>query len=295
MISKRARFIEKALGSIWLKKTVEQMMQEPKRRNKNRKPPKSFYKKYNTTDFVIDGCECVTIKPSENPLKHIVFFHGGGYTVQATKAHWYLVSKVIRNTGAAVTFINYPLSPQNTCTDTIRMVSHAYTHLFESTKQEIILMGDSAGGGLALALAPQIKAQNMLPKPAKIVLLSPWLDVSMADDIPKQLIDQDKLLDKQVLSNIGKKYAGELGVDHFLCSPVHGDVKDIGQIALFISTGEILFPQAKALTDKMRQLDVDFYYREYENMQHDWMLFPIPEATQALREVYEFIEQDGSK
>ncbi|MBT3320293.1 MAG: alpha/beta hydrolase [Clostridia bacterium] len=289
MISRKARFFEKALGSIKLKSIVYKMMLKPKRRNKFTLPPKSLYKKYDVDSFDIDGSKCVTVKPSDSPPWHIVFFHGGGYCMQATIAHWHLVDAVIARTGAAVTFVNYPLAPQSTCTDTINMVSQAYTHLFKTTEQEIILMGDSAGGGLALALAQYIKAEKIAPSPSKIVLLSPWLDVSMDGDISDSLANSDKLLEKRTLVEAGRMYAGDLNKKDYRCSPLYGDIADIGQIALFAGGGEILSVQASAFKRKAAQENVSLLYREYPDMQHDWLLFPLPEAKQALGEVCAFI------
>lgn len=294
MVSKQAKFFEIALSSIRLKGIVHKMMLKPKRKNKYSLPPKSLYKKYDVTDIDIDGRKCVSVKAKGNPTKHILFFHGGGYSMEATIAHWRLVDNVIARTDAELTFVNYPLAPQSTCTDTLSMVSHAYSHLFKSTKQEIILMGDSAGGGLALALAQHIKAQKITPPPSKIVLLSPWLDVSMESDIPDSLANSDKLLAKRTLAKIGKIYAGDLDTKHPLCSPLYGDIVDIGQIALFAGGSEILSVQARVLKEKVLQAGSSLLYREYQDMQHDWLLFPLPEAKEAMREVCAFINKSGT-
>ena len=294
MISKQAIFLKKALGSIRLKNIATKLMLNPKRKDRYSAPPKSFYKRYDITTFLIDERKCVSLKNGENPPRHILYFHGGGYTMEAFKAHWFLVDHVLAQTDAQVTFVNYPLAPQSKCVQTIEMVSNVYTQLFTTTNQEIILMGDSAGGGLALSLAQHIKAQKKLPQPAKIVMLSPWLDISMSSDISEELANSDKLLEKNTLVEAGKMYAGDLQPKHPLCSPLFGDVADIGEIALFTGESEILNVQARALKDKVQQSGASLFYREYMGMPHVWMAFPIPEAKEAMREVCAFINKSGT-
>ena len=294
MISKQAIFLKKALGSIRLKNIATKLMLNPKRKDRYSAPPKSFYKRYDINSYLVGESKCVSLKSNENPPRHILYFHGGGYTMEAFIAHWHLVDHVLEQTDSEVTFVNYPLAPQSKCLQTIELVSSVYESLFTATEQEIILMGDSAGGGLALALAQHIKAQKKLPQPAKIVMLSPWLDISMSSDISPELASSDKLLEKQTLIEAGKMYAGDLSTKHPLCSPLFGDLADIGEIALFIGESEILNVQAKALKDKMQQSGASLFYREYMGMPHVWMAFPIPEAKEAMREVCAFINKSGT-
>ncbi len=189
-----------------------------------------------------------------------------------------------------VTFIHYPLVPESTCADTIERVTDAYIALCPEGPQEIILMGDSAGGGLALSLAQRIKARTIRPAPSKIVLFSPWLDVSMQTDIPAERAMQDVILDAAVLKICGERYAGTLDTTDPRCSPLFGDLADIGSVALFTGTNDLLNGQAQALKDKVLGCNGSISFHEYEGMQHVWMCFPIPEARDALQKACEFIK-----
>ena len=159
MISRRAKYLETGLRLIGMRRITSKMMRSPKYSYRNELPPKSFYKKYTVESCVIENRKCITLKHTLNPKKHIFYFHGGAYTIQAKKAHWHIVDRLLRETQCMITFINYPLAPQCTCVDTIDMVSKAYKYFCKAGEQEIVLMGDSAGGGLALALA-QLTKQN---------------------------------------------------------------------------------------------------------------------------------------
>lgn len=291
MISKRARIFEKGLSSFGMRRIIANIMLNPKRNQKCDEPPKRFYKKYTVEHCVIDNNKCITIKHAVNPQKHIFYFHGGAYTIQAKKTHWHIVDRLLQKTQCTITFVNYPLAPEFTCPDTINMISKAYAYFCEAGDQETILMGDSAGGGLALALALLIKQNYDLPQPSKLVLLSPWLDVSMQISTSAELEKSDLLLDKEVLKAVGKKYAGELSTKDPLCSPLYGNLMDIGAVAMFTGTNDILHVQAKRLRDILADKNQKIAYYEYEAMQHVWIAFPIPEAEEALNQVAAFINQ----
>ncbi len=289
MSSRKAKLIETSLGIIGIRRIISKMMLAPKRNCRNDLPPKNFYRKYNVKCCVIENRKCVSIRHADNPQKHILYFHGGAYTIQAKKTHWHIVERLLRETQCVITFINYPLAPEFTCVDTIDMVCKAYAHFCTAGEQRMILMGDSAGGGLALALAQLTKKNNDLPKPEKLVLFSPWLDVSMDISAPKELEENDLLLDKEVLKAIGIKYAGNLDAKDTMCSPLYGDLVDIGDVALFTGTNEILHAQAKRLKDCLVSNNQKVCYYEYEKMQHVWIVFPIPEAEDALNQAILFI------
>ena len=90
---------------------------------------------------------------------------------------------------------------------------------------------------------------------------------------------------------IGKKYAGELDTKHYLCSPLYGDLTNIGEIAIFTGTSDILNFQANILKDKIITNKDNLSYYEYKGMQHVWMGFPIPEATDAMEKVIDIISR----
>lgn len=274
-----------------MRNAVSKKMSAPKRDNRYEKPPKCFYDKYIVRCDTISDKPCVSLKTSANPRKHIFYFHGGAYTLQAQKMHWSIVDHILSEIPCEITFINYPLAPEFTCADTMTMVREAYSSLSEKNGQETILMGDSAGGGLALALAQYIQREGLQPKPKKLVLFSPWLDVSMADDIPQEQAEKDLILAKETLIMVGKRYAGDHDTRDARCSPLYGDVTGIGDVALFTGTSEILHVQAVQLKNKLISKGQRLSWYEYEQMQHVWVGFPIPEAKEAMDQVIAFIDK----
>jgi acetyl esterase/lipase len=291
MISKRAKIIEKSIGFTRFKRMVSKMMLNPRRSNKYLLPPEILLRHFNPEKLNISNRDCFSFRSTQDPEKHIFYFHGGAYTLQPNMLHWRIINNILKRVDCKISFIDYPLTPEHTCRDAIYMALDAYLDLYGSEDKEIILMGDSAGGGLALSLAQKIKRDNINPKPSKIVLLSPWLDVSMGSKIPKDLAAKDLILDEDTLKIIGKKYAGKLNTENYLCSPLYGNFADIGEIAIFTSTNDILSIDANKLKEKVLKGGGTIDYHEYEDMQHIWIGFPIPEARDAMDKICSFINK----
>ena len=171
--------------------------------------------------------------------------------------------------------MDYPLAPEHQCKDNVRTVMDIYQYLFKpGNTQKRVLMGDSAGGGLALVMAQIIKNEGIVPKPQKIVMLSPWLDISMETEIPETLQESDFMLDRDQLKKNGIEYAGELSTKDALCSPYYGDSFGVGEMALFMGTQDILYIDALRFKKKAERENYDLTFYEYKDMQHDWVLFP---------------------
>ena len=285
-----ARVVEKLLNAINIKDGVKRSGKTLFRYNKYSKPPKSFYKRYTINQCEIKGHNYFSIKNSQNPKIHIIYLHGGAYKNQAIFLHWNFMNKFLKSLDCTVTFIDYPLAPEHTCIETVDMVESAYKHIFNNNSdQKIIIVGDSAGGGLALVLAQKIKLDGIFPKPAKLILISPWLDVSMSHSISSELLSSDLMLNLDILIEDGKIYAGSLDTKDPLCSPLYGDSKDIGKIALFIGTKEIIYVDALQYRAKAKKFKYDLSFYEYKGMQHDFALFPLKEAKTAFCEMIDFI------
>ena len=103
--------------------------------------------------------------------------------------------------------------------------------------------------------------------------------------MPRDVAENDVILEMDSLKTLGKRYAKDMDLKDFRCSPLYGEFEGICETALFIGTHDILYPQAKALKEKMSSIK----YYEYEGMMHDWMLIGIPEAEDAKRKISAFI------
>nr|WP_239588230.1 alpha/beta hydrolase [Gracilibacillus alcaliphilus] len=151
-------------------------------------------------------------------------------------------------------------------------------------KENIILKGDSAGGGFALALA-QLLLEKELPQPRHIILLSPWLDITMENLDAYALEQKDPMLGIYGLIQTGAAYAGYTDPNNYLLIPINGETNGLREITLFIGTHEAFLPDARKFRDRLTSQGVNMNYFEYPKMNHIFVLYPIPEAKKSTKEI----------
>ncbi|MBO6050843.1 MAG: alpha/beta hydrolase [Bacteroidales bacterium] len=151
----------------------------------------------------------------------------------------------------------------------------------------IIIMGDSAGGGLALALAQQIR-DNSLEMPGRLVLISPWVDVLGGDDA---IQEHDTFLNAEVLRKVGADWAGEKNPRDPMISPLYGDMKGLPPIDLFTGTWEIFYTDIVCAYEMMKAAGVEVTLHVAEKMGHVYPLWPCPEGVKARKEISQIIKE----
>lgn len=214
----------------------------------------------------------VTPKSKEKSSMTILYFHGGSYVAEATQKHWEFIQQIVDDTGATVILPDYPLTPKYTYKDVFEMVVPLYKEIIERIDiNHFAIMGDSAGGGLGLALEEKIGEEN-LPMPAKTILISPWLDVRMTNPAIDEIQKNDKILNKETLKLAGIAYAGEDGINSYLVNPIEGDLSKLKNITILTGTHDILNPDVKALKEKAEKVGIFMEVKEYEQAGHIWMI-----------------------
>ncbi len=214
----------------------------------------------------------VTPKQKEKSNIKILYFHGGSYVAEATKQHWDFIERIVNDTGATVILPDYPLTPKYNYKDVFQMVEPLYKEILETIEPtQLILMGDSAGGGLGLALEEKI-AQENLPMPAKTILISPWLDVRLNNPKIEEVQKNDKQLNKETLKLAGIAYAGEDGINSYLVNPIEGDLSKLENITILTGTHDILNPDVHELKQKAQQVGVSIEVKEYPEAGHIWLI-----------------------
>lgn len=271
------------------KKMVEKSFINPPR-TKKLKVPKYIANTFNLTACEIMQHAVITIQPKQNcGNSHVLFFHGGAYLLEGNTMHWKIVENIALNANCRVSYIDYPLAPENTYKVTFEMVRKSFDKLTtDFPDDKFIFMGDSAGGGLALAFAQKLFYERGLIQPTKLILFSPWLDLSMQHSGIKKQVELDFILPLDGLIQAGLKYAGGDDVMQYLLSPINGELKGLGETMVFYGTHELFYPDCLKLKN-MTNDSSNFHFQEFEGMQHDWVIFPISEAKQALKIAVEFI------
>lgn len=215
----------------------------------------------------------VTPKSREKTDKIILYFHGGSYMAEATKQHWEFIGKLIDDTGATVILPDYPLTPKYNYKDVFNMVVPLYKEINEriDIENRLIVMGDSAGGGLSLALLERMSEENF-KMPEKTILISPWLDVRLNNPDIEEVEKRDKKLNKEALKLSGIAYAGEDGINSYLVNPIDGDLSKTKNLTILVGTDDILNPDAHKLQKKAKEVNVEIDLKEYENASHIWLI-----------------------
>ena len=204
----------------------------------------------------------------------IIYLHGGAYVEGIKENQIVFLEKLSKQSNSRIILLDYPLAPKYTYIDVYAMIEAVYNNEIEKEKN-IILMGDSAGGGIALGLVNKLQLENRT-LPQKTILLSPWLDVTMKNTEIEKVIPYDKKLNKEVLKLAGISYAGTDGMNSYLVNPILGNYEKINNIYILSGTSDILNPDSKKLVEKNKNIK----YIEYPEAQHIFMIENNNEDTQ---------------
>lgn len=220
--------------------------------------------------------------------QHIFYLHGGAYVHQITKYHWDFLYRLAKTLSCSLTVPLYPLAPEHTYKETVDMVTALYRERL-GQEDNVILMGDSAGGGLALALAQLLKS-NEEKLPRRMILIAPWLDMTLSNPEIEILQKDDYFVAKPGLMDVAKWYSGGEDLRHYLLSPIYGELKGLPQITLFVGTKDSLVADARKFVRIAASQDIKIDYIEGRDMVHVYPIFTFPEAQVAFRQIIERIQ-----
>lgn len=225
-----------------------------------------------TEQFMGRNVFIVTPQNTKKSSTKILYFHGGSYVAEASEQHWKFIEQVVNDTGVTVILPDYPLTPKYTYKDVFKMMVPLYKEIIEKVDtNNLIIMGDSAGGGLGLALEERIGEEN-LKMPAKTILISPWLDVRLTNPEIDVVQKNDKELNKETLKLAGFAYAGEDGINSYLVNPIEGDLSKLRNVTILTGTYDILNPDVQVLKEKAEKVGIQIEVKEYEQAGHIWMI-----------------------
>ncbi|HEL0798767.1 TPA: alpha/beta hydrolase [Streptococcus equi subsp. zooepidemicus] len=234
-------------------------------------------------------------KPNKSSdQKVILYLHGGSYLNNPTSYHIDMLKTLSTSLDAKIVLPIYPKAPTYTYDVAMPRLVSLYQDILKSTSpQNITIMGDSAGGGLALGLALALKTEN-ITQPKDIILLSPWLDVTLSnEDIPKYE-SSDPILSAWGLRIVGDIWArrGENNTKHPYVSPIYGDTNGLAPITMFVGTHEIFYPDIKKFDDMLEQKGHKHQLFVGEKMNHVYPIYPIEEAKTAQYQIIDTIKKE---
>lgn len=234
------------------------------------------------------GWRCYELTPRRPPVvaaRRVVYWHGGAYVFEISPFHWLAAAKIVAASRVPLVLPIYPLAPLSTAGATVGTATRIVADLAEGLGADsVTLMGDSAGGGLALAAAQRLRSQHNTRLRA-IILISPWLDVTMTDPGSAAIAPHDAMLRRPGLVEAGRLYAGELDVRDPLVSPLHGGVQGLAPLTVFSGTHDLVHPDSRRLEAVAAEAGVRIDHEVLVGGQHCFPLHPIREGGAALRRI----------
>lgn len=223
------------------------------------------------------------------PSRTVLYLHGGGFMAPIDAIHVRYTARLARALDARIVMPDYPLAPEHTWRDSHDALVDLATRL--AGDGDLVLAGDSAGGGLALAVAQSLRDRRG-PQPRHLLLISPWVDLTTSTPETAELDAVDPWL------FIGKvhAYAGwwagspaDLGRPEV--SPALGDLSGLPPTLMFSGTRDLLVPGCRLLVRRAAEAGWDLTYVEEPDLIHVYAILPaIPEARRAWRRTLAFLD-----
>ena len=227
------------------------------------------------------------VPPGVDGQRVLLYLHGGAYVASSPRSHRELASRLARAAGCAALVPDYRLAPEHPYPSAVEDAVTAYGWL-RAQGRRVAVAGDSAGGGLALALAQRLREAGQ-EQPAALALLSPWTDLLLTGDAVTQVQD-DLTLDADRLRGAGQMYAAGADPEHPELSPLHADLSGLPPLHIEVGTAEILLSDSTGLAKAARAAGVDVHLEAAEGLPHVFQVFATtPEAVASTDRVGAFL------
>jgi monoterpene epsilon-lactone hydrolase len=221
----------------------------------------------------------------------IVHFHSGGYVMGSSLAYRNFAYRLSAASGVPVIVPDYRLAPEHPFPAPVEDAVAVYRAVLEDVAPaDVVISGDSAGGGLAMALLLAIKAEG-LPQPAAGFAISPLLDLAGTGDSYDSNDASDPLIDRNMAVEMGKVYIGDLDPSVTpLASALYGDHADLPPLLLLASNSEVLRDDAARLAASVREQGGEATLLMPDGMVHIWTLFPfLSQAAESVADIGAFV------
>ena len=242
--------------------------------------------------FELDGMNCAWVRPhrGHDRRRAILYCHGGGYTSGNLGYSRILASKLANVTGWQVLSFEYRLAPEHPYPAAVEDAVKAWDYLMYQGygARDVVLMGDSAGGNLALALTLMLRdSRRQLPR--RLVLFSPWTDMTFSGESFTARAQSDPTLTPDYMLATRDAYAPGMDWTDPLLSPLFGDFTGFPPVMIQAGSNEILFDDSARLHQRLLEQGVPCRMECWEDMWHVFQMFPIKQADRAVEHVAQFL------
>ncbi len=254
------------------------------------KPPRHV----EIVDLQIDGVTAHRVSPpGVSPDRVILYLHGGGYIAGSpSSSHRDFIWRLAEYCGVTVIALDYrkaPEAPFPAALEDAEITYHAL--LKEHAAESIAVAGDSAGGGLALALVHKLRDEGVA-LPAALVVLSPWADLNNTGDSITRNMATERMVPAHLLDELAAFYIGTHDPENPYLSPLYGDFTGFPASLLLASDSEALCDDAIRVADKMKAAGVPVVLQLWTKLPHAWPVLArfVPESRAALKQVAMFLQ-----
>lgn len=300
--SKKAALVEVSLQLSGFKRMLhdstrrQKALQEAAR--ENREPlqlPSDMANLPSTTRTTVSNVPVVILNAETHSKKVVIFLYGGAYFLPPTDDHWHFLQRLIDQTDVKVVVPQYAQAPDHNHQTAYDQLFKMYETIYQQYPvSDITLMGDSAGGGLATGFC-ELLAKEKLPQPGNLVLISPWLDLTLQNPLIARYQDKDVVLDVEGLREVGKLWAGESDPQDYRLSPINGDLSGFKNVLLFVGTHEILLPDIMEFSRRLRDAGKRVECHIGRELFHEYPITQIPESKEAIRQIQKFCWSTNSE
>ncbi|HLK83405.1 MAG TPA: alpha/beta hydrolase [Xanthobacteraceae bacterium] len=236
----------------------------------------------------------VITTPASRPDRHVLFLHGGGYVTGSPALYRHFTWRIATAARARVLALDYRLAPEHPFPAALDDSVAAYLWLVGGMgdPRRTAVMGDSAGGGLALALLSRLRDDG-LDLPAAAIALSPWTDLALAGASLSLNARSDPMLNAADARLFAECYLAGADPRHPYASPLYGNPAGLPPTLIHVGSDEILRDDAVRMAAALREAGCRVEIEVWRRMPHVWHLFApvLPEAKQAIANIGAFVDQ----
>jgi monoterpene epsilon-lactone hydrolase len=237
----------------------------------------------------VGGVPCEWVwAPDVRGTGALVYLHGGGYGLGSIATHRALVSRLSQATGLRALAVGYRLAPEDPFPAAVEDAVAVYRSLLDDgvPPERLVVAGDSAGGGLAMATMVALRdIGGRLP--AAAVCLSPWVDLEVSSDPTTVVADADPMVTREELQRMAGLYLAGADPRSPLASPLHAELHGLPPLLVQVGTAETLLDDSLRLAERVRTAGGDVTLEPWRDMIHVWQAFAplLPDADEAIARI----------
>jgi len=264
------------------------------RKTEDHHPPASLRHRLDIAERSVNGFPVYDIAPKAGERRRVLYMHGGAFVFQITSYHWGLIAEMADRLGFGITVPIYPIAPEHDFHAMFGMVGDVYRQMLDETEAEdIIFMGDSAGGNMAVVLT-MMAAEEGLPLPSRHVLISPGVDMSLSNPKLFEAERNDPWLGIPGGLEAIRMYSAGIDRSDWHISPVYGDLSVLPKTLLLTGSRDLLTPDNLVFAEKARAAGAEVDVVHEQGMFHVWPLFDMPESRRARQHIVAFLSENRS-